>query len=264
LYVDGKLDASGYMMTPAYQATNYVRIGCYNTTGSNSLWFNGQIDDLFLINGYALDEKYIAAKYAAATAQGTSDLTLTKYFLTSIDSTYSNPSTTVTLYGGTDYTLSNSAITNVYYSPQKAPYGFPLNPAKWTVTAAISTDQTQSSPTSGTWYNLGGSISVPIGMWEKRYSILGLATKTTMSGQIQATLSRANNTASNPEMSASSYIDAISAAFGAQLIATGNESFSAKTTLYLNLKTVITSATSLINYAGTGVPSIVTVRSTLL
>ena len=74
--------------------------------------------------------------------------------------------TSITLYGGTDYTLSGGAITNVYYSTFKAPFGFPLDPSKWTETLTDTAVNSQASPVSGTWYNLGSlSISVPIGVW---------------------------------------------------------------------------------------------------
>ena len=37
--------------------------------------------------------------------------------------------TALTVFFGTDYTLNNETITSPYYSTQKAPLGFPLNPA---------------------------------------------------------------------------------------------------------------------------------------
>jgi hypothetical protein len=43
---------------------------------------------------------------------------------------YSSPSTTLKLYGGTDYDLANSPIIEPYFSMAKAPYGFPLDEAK--------------------------------------------------------------------------------------------------------------------------------------
>ena len=51
---------------------------------------------------------------------------VTKYFIiTAITSS------SITLYGGTDYTLSASAISNVFFSVHKSPYGFPLDPDKF-------------------------------------------------------------------------------------------------------------------------------------
>ena len=50
----------------------------------------------------------------------------TKYFYVT-DSSYSDPTTTVTVTGGTDYTLASGAITNPYYSYVDNPQGFPVN-----------------------------------------------------------------------------------------------------------------------------------------
>lgn len=48
--------------------------------------------------------------------------TSVKYFIVTAIS-YSSPSTTITLYGGTDYTLANATITSPYYSYLKSPVG---------------------------------------------------------------------------------------------------------------------------------------------
>lgn len=82
---------------------------------------------------------------------------------------YSAPNTTVTIYMGTDYSLANETISNPYYSIVKAPYGFPLDPSKWTVTFTDSTRRVQT-PTINTWYNPGSpSLAVPIGCWNVEY-----------------------------------------------------------------------------------------------
>jgi len=51
---------------------------------------------------------------------------------------YSSPSTVLTLYGGTDYDLANSAIIEPYFSMAKTPYGFPLDEAKWRVEGLVT------------------------------------------------------------------------------------------------------------------------------
>jgi len=64
VYVDGKLDGStAWTSGAAYAATNYVRVGCYSTTGSDSLFFTGSLDDLFLLNGKALTATEISNLY---------------------------------------------------------------------------------------------------------------------------------------------------------------------------------------------------------
>jgi hypothetical protein len=51
--------------------------------------------------------------------------TTIKYMVVSIDSTYSAPNTTVSIFGGTDYVLANAAITSPSYSYALQPLGFP-------------------------------------------------------------------------------------------------------------------------------------------
>jgi hypothetical protein len=61
VYVDGVIKGSAdWSNAPVYAATNYVRIGCENATGSDTNFFTGLLDDVFLINGKALsaDEVY--------------------------------------------------------------------------------------------------------------------------------------------------------------------------------------------------------------
>lgn len=63
-YVDGKMDGSAvWANAPVYQATNYVRVGCANDTGTNYGYFNGSIDDLAFFNGTALSADQIKELY---------------------------------------------------------------------------------------------------------------------------------------------------------------------------------------------------------
>jgi hypothetical protein len=91
--------------------------------------------------------------------------TTTKYFIVTAIT-----ATTITLYGGTDYSLISAAISNVYYSLVKAPFGFPLDPEKWSVYVLDTSIRTQSNPSTNTYYNIQSlSISVPIGMWNLEF-----------------------------------------------------------------------------------------------
>jgi hypothetical protein len=44
----------------------------------------------------------------------------------------------------------------------KAPYGFPMDEAKWRVEGLVTTNSSQASPVAGTWYSKGGSLAIPI------------------------------------------------------------------------------------------------------
>jgi len=167
IYVDGKLDGSGYSVAPVYAATNYVRIGANNNDGTNTSFFNGQIDDLFLINGYALDEFTIWQKYLTITAQGVADITIDKkFFIISI------ANNNITVYGGTDYALTTGTITDAYFSTNKAPYGFPTNPDKWSIFSNGNVSSI-NNPTNGVYYNIGGNIVLKVGLWKLSYDIMG-------------------------------------------------------------------------------------------
>jgi hypothetical protein len=123
--------------------------------------------------------------------------TTVKYFIvTKVE--YSNPNTTITVYGGTDYTLTNATITDPYFSTHKAPYGFPLDPTKWTV-EVLPSNGNQSSPSANTWYNVGSaSINVPIGSWRLIYvTVLGFDHSTSELYDAYATLSTSNNSESD-------------------------------------------------------------------
>lgn len=107
--------------------------------------------------------------------------------------------TTLTVYGGTDYTLANAAISAIYYSHQKTPLGFPADPSKWTVELSDITDRSQASAAAGTWYNLGTlSITIPIGLWRVEYFIVGRCDFNGTNG-ISITLSTTNNGASDSD-----------------------------------------------------------------
>lgn len=251
LYVDGVLENQGYSFTPVYAATNYVRVGARNDTGTDASFMNGQIDDLFLINGYAVDENWIRAKYAASTAQGTGSLTLDKMGIITKIGAYSGGATLVTVYGGTDYTLTNATISNPYFSTMKVPYNFNASVDKWRVLYISGATGTQSSPVNGTWYNLAGSISIPIGAWQVDYSLQNNATaasSTTL--QFYSTLSKANNTESNTEFTTLVAIASGTAfTFPARLYG-GLIKQQSKTTWYLNSSTAVSTYTSLNVYGG--------------
>lgn len=123
IFLDGKLEISGSMPTPDYatdhSGTNYVRIGSFNTTGSDSLWMNGQIGALTFINGYAADSTYAQARYALVSDPGTANVTVNQYaYVTAVTDTL------LTITGGADYALYNSTLSNPYYSHSNA-VGFP-------------------------------------------------------------------------------------------------------------------------------------------
>lgn len=88
------------------------------------------------------------------------------------------------------------------YSISKVPYGFPSQRGKWDIRRIWLTVNTQSSVTSGTWYNGGGIIDAPVGewvaSWEASVSVGNSSTAPTMF----VTLSTASNSETDKEFSA--------------------------------------------------------------
>lgn len=179
--------------------------------------------------------------------------------------TVAGGNTTLNLYGGTDYTLANAAITFPRYSSAKTPYGFPVFEDKWTVTLINnSASQLQGSVTQNTWYNPGSlSGAVPIGRWKINYSLALTCTRnrtsTTAAGpDTYVTLSTANNSESNSNftkyangnnlagLSSASYTETIFA--GIYTTLTNVLDLAAKTTHFLNVRS--TTATDTLTNAG--------------
>jgi len=132
--------------------------------------------------------------------------TTVKYFVITAIGAYSGGVTPITLYGGTDYTLANAAITLPYFSTHKSPFGFPLNPIKWDwVVTDSATSPTQATPTIDTYYNLGTTtcqITVPIGAWDLSYQVLarGVSTSAQVAANIFTALSTSNTSVSDIDL----------------------------------------------------------------
>jgi len=63
IYVDSRCESSiSWANAPVYNASSAVRIGCRNNSG-NALFWNGSIDDVFLLNGTALSPDQIKELY---------------------------------------------------------------------------------------------------------------------------------------------------------------------------------------------------------
>lgn len=174
-----------------------------------------------------------------------------KYFIvTKIDF---STNTDVTLYGGTDYTLTNTTITDLEFSSSKVPPGFPADPSKWTVEVSDSTVRTQSSPVAGTWYNLGSmTISIPIGVWDVSYiaNALALCASASVSNYAvhYTTLSTANNSESDATWTNKVYCNDVTE-YASMSMRQKVLNLTTKTSYYLNSRTdsVTTSGISLIN-----------------
>jgi hypothetical protein len=160
--------------------------------------------------------------------------TTVKYFIV----TAITPST-ITLYGGTDYTLVSAAISSVYYSPQKAPFGFPLDPVKWSVIFGSASAPYVTSPT--VWFQVSGYLqSIPIGKWKGTYKVayrLYNASGSTAVETAQITISSDGTTETNPKTTCNASGLTLTADWAYGTVSAGDVfTFAAKTNLYFLVK----------------------------
>lgn len=187
--------------------------------------------------------------------------TSVKYFIvTAVSYDGGTSLTTVTVNGGTDYTLANAAITTPQYSTAKVPTGFPVDPAKWSVTLADAADRSQASAVQNTWYNPGAlSITLPIGSWNVDF-VVGLA-GTTTSITLQAALSILNNAASDADLVG---CGGCGAGFYGHTSKLKTVTVAAKTVYYLNLRTTSAGTPNITLPGSTGEESVVRARCAYL
>lgn len=134
--------------------------------------------------------------------------TTVKYFLVTAVA-----DTILTVYGGTDYTLANAAISAISYSTVKAPLGFPMDPIKWTFSiTADTTNRGRATPTAATWYELDSlsdgtgtktaTITPPIGAWKLGFEVVlyAISAAAQTIADVSVALSTANNAASDAEL----------------------------------------------------------------
>lgn len=187
----------------------------------------------------------------------------TKYFIVTAVGSYSGGATLITVYGGTDYTLANATISTPKHSRVKAPFGFPLDPDKWTVAMSDTSNRSQSTPAQGTWYNVGSlTISIPIGRWRTYYECVGEVVTTLGAAAVvgfRTTLSTGTSSESDTGFTArkTSSMPAMTGAtdrFGLHREKILN--LAAKTSYYVNIQTGAASTTS-ISIRGDDAPTIV-------
>jgi hypothetical protein len=171
LYVDGVLDAGAYLMTPAYHASNLVRIGVLQNGVSTVHNFTGSIDDLMFINGYALDEAKIREIYFSSVEMPAT-IPVTKMAIVHDVGTYNGSTTPLTLFHGTDFLLSNSSILEPYVSRAKKPQGFISKAEKWAQLFENRNDTmiVQANPAAANANYNFLIMQVGVGPWTVRYN----------------------------------------------------------------------------------------------
>lgn len=162
-------------------------------------WVYHNVDDP---TGYfKIEGKDVSANYSVGwRIMFTNGGNVIKGIITAV--TFTDPDTIITFLHEIDptdnqalYLLTNSAITENYFSPHKAPLGFPMSPTKWQLSYSDAKERVTSTVVIGTWYNTGShSLVLHIGSWKVHYEVcLGSHGMVGGYNQVHATLSTANN-----------------------------------------------------------------------
>ena len=137
------------------------------------------------------------------------------------------------------------------------PFGFPKDRGKWNLASIFRVDFIQSSPSSGTWYNMtstsgtsgGCYLTYPVGKWYRGYRTIGYVPNGTNAPDMSITLSTGSSTESDKSMTTKAATGLLGAtAYVVSPMQQKDElttDFSAATPLYLNMKTGVASAGSL-------------------
>ena len=170
--------------------------------------------------------------------------TSVKYFVVTRVAFSAPSSTLLTLYGGLDYTLTNAAITSPCFSHGKTPVGFPLVRSRWTASLVDTASRVRTTGLTA-WAAMPSlSLSVSIGLWRVRLSALLQAVDTSGAAAIGVTASSANNSESNPALTAWAVAIGLNQAYNS-VYSTDEIALASKTTFYVNTKSSIASATAL-------------------
>jgi len=197
------------------------------------------------------------SKYSAGMKIKLTQTTVKYFIITKV--AYSDPNTTITVYGGTDYDLAAVAITSPYYSMVKAPQGFPMSPDKWSVVVSDTGTRLISSPTQNVWNNISQlGISIPIGVWDTTASYCLYASRPSAgTADVKITLSTANNSESSNAQT--SWLFHRGGTDGSVVETQGTVSkkfvitVTSKTTYYTNILTTVTGMGSIATVGGQSV-----------
>lgn len=224
--------------------------------------FNGVVTDLSS-NAYTLTANNSATATATDSpfggqADGTISSTLDYAIITK---TAFSTNTTLTVQVPEGCTIpTTGGVSAMSYSTQKAPYLMPVQRGKWRIQAITKTADFQSAPVAGTWYNLGPTsgttggnlLTIPTGEWLHGYEASCWALGGGVTDSIMyATLSNANNTEIDSDMTSVVFIHATGSATLEIISQTKREkelSLTSATAYYLNAKATV--SMSSIRYNG--------------
>lgn len=158
-----------------------------------------------LISAYSFDNSFndlnttnannLTSNNSAAATNTDSPMNSTEYAI--VSSISFSADTTVVVQVPEGYALPTSGgVSSVSFALVDEPLGFPSAENKWTIEYINQADLETVSPVSGTWYNNGGVLQVPIGAWNLGYQATFFGYKAS-AFSMKGTLSTANNSESD-------------------------------------------------------------------
>ncbi len=109
--------------------------------------------------------------------------------------------TKLTVFGGASGDLIDAAITDVAFSTERFPAGFPVGRDEWKIEIVDTTQRTAASPGSNVYSNPGGTnhqISIAPGVWDIGFDALATITNgSSPVSQLYVALSTSNSSVSN-------------------------------------------------------------------
>jgi hypothetical protein len=175
-------------------------IDFYPNTGwdrAGETWVYSSADSPSFVYTVAGD---VSAKYTPGQKVKLTQTTVKYFIITKVS--YATGTTTITVYGGTDYTLANAMISDPYWSAARAPSGFPLDPSKWTVSFTDSSRRNASGTTANTWYNPASlSFDLPIGVWNFTWFGIGYVARASAAVMsVQVAMSPSSSDGTDPDL----------------------------------------------------------------
>ena len=163
---------------------------------------------------------------------------------------------------------TTGGVSAVSYSSVKAPYGFPPDLGKWSITMPIIANVGVTPSTQYTWYYPNINITVPSGKWVFRHSTQIYAYKSTAnncSGFV--TFTPTSGTELNPNLSGGAY-NAAAGATQAEMNTSVSRhdyiSVASQTVYYMNLRTVISGGQTALSISAQNSTSFVTLENAYL
>jgi hypothetical protein len=144
--VQAKIDTEGNIRYSPTTETGWVLV--------SDTWYDASTSSITVPSG-------AASRYSVGMKIRIKQTSYKYFFITKVEDT------TLTVWGGTDYTVADADITEAHFSMMKSPLGFPMDPAKWSITSSSFTQQIVSDPAYNLAYNPNNiTITVPIGSWK--------------------------------------------------------------------------------------------------